>query len=55
VLYEVAVKNAAAQALHGPVYLTIEALSGATVKNATGVTSSNVPYYLLSPGIWPRA
>lgn len=48
--YEVAVTNTSGSALKGPAYVVLESLTGAgvTVANAAGVTSGNLPYYVLS-------
>ncbi|MHB8744266.1 MAG: carboxypeptidase-like regulatory domain-containing protein [Sulfuricaulis sp.] len=50
--YEVAVTNISGSALKGPAYVVLESLSGAgvTVVNAAGMTSGNLPYYVLSSG-----
>src|SRR5690349_17364007 len=49
-LYELALTNVSAAPLHGPLYVTVGAVSaaGVTVKNATGVTTNGVPYFLMS-------
>src|SRR5690349_21645454 len=49
-LYELALTNVSGGALHGPLYVTVGEVSaaGVTVKNATGVTSTGVPYLLMS-------
>ena len=47
--------NVSAAALHGPLYVTIENLKPPTVavKNASGVTTSALPYFVVSPADLP--
>src|SRR5689334_4518691 len=49
-LYDLTLRNVSTAALHGPVYVTVDSVSaaGVTVKNAAGVTTGGVPYFLMS-------
>ena len=51
-VYEVSAANVSSAALRGPVYLLLESLTGAgvTVKNAGGVATGGVSYYVLGTG-----
>lgn len=48
-VYELELTNVSGSALAGPVYATIEGISGGvTVKNPSGMTTSGLPYFVVS-------